>query len=85
MEGYADKFLKYCMPKDSSRINSLSIIFDSYKENSIKQMTQLERAGGEKGRNVYIRNMKQKLPQNVVIYLDWPNKAIPENNILVVC
>ena len=49
---YADKFLKYCMPKDSSRVNSLSIIFDSYKQNSIKQMTQLERAGGEIGRNV---------------------------------
>ena len=34
---YADEFLKYCMPKDSSRVNSLSIIFDSYKQNSIKQ------------------------------------------------
>ena len=33
---YADEFLKYCMPKDSSRVNSLSIIFDSYKQNSIK-------------------------------------------------
>ena len=56
---YADEFLKYCMPKDSSRVNSLSIIFDSYKQNSIKQMTQLERAGEEIGRNVYITNMTQ--------------------------
>ena len=30
-------------------------------------MTQLERAGGEIGRNVYITNMKQKIPQNA----DW--------------
>ena len=37
-----DKFLKYCMSKDSSKVSSLSIILDSYKQNSIKQMTQLE-------------------------------------------
>ena len=30
-------------------------------------MTQLERAKGEIGRNVYITNMKQKMPQNT----DW--------------
>ena len=64
---YADEFLKHYMPKDSSSVNSLSIIFDSYKQNSIKQMTQFERAGGEIGRNVYITNMKQKMPQNA----DW--------------
>lgn len=56
------------MPKDSGRVNSLSIIFDSYKENSIKQMMQLERAGGEIGRDVYITNMKQKTPQNAHSY-----------------
>ena len=27
---YADKFFKYCMPKDSSRVKILSMIFDSY-------------------------------------------------------
>ena len=42
---YADEFLKHCMPKDSSRVNSLSIIFDSYKQNSIKQMTHLKEQG----------------------------------------
>ena len=56
------------MPKDSGRVNSLSIIFDSYKENSIKQMMQLERASGEIGRDVYITNMKQKTPQNAHSY-----------------
>ena len=55
------------MPKDSSGVNSLSIIFDSYKQNSIKQMMQLERAGGEIGRTIYNTNMKLKLPENA----DW--------------
>ena len=31
---------------------------------SIKANNKLERAGGEIGRNVYIANMKQKMPQN---------------------
>ena len=64
---YADKFLKYCMAKDSSRVKIISMIFDFYKQNSIKQMMQLEKAGEEMGRNVYITNVKQKMPQNA----DW--------------
>ena len=64
---YPDKFLRYYMQKDLSRVNSLSIIFDSYKQNSIKKMMQLERAGGEIGRTVYNTNIKLKLPENA----DW--------------
>ena len=62
-------FLKYCMPKDSSRVNSISIILDSYKQNSIKQIRQLKRAWREIGRNVYITNMKQKKTQNADLYI----------------
>ena len=52
------------MPKGLSRVNSVSVRFDSYKQNSIKQVMQLERAGGEIGRNLYITNMKKKMVQN---------------------
>ena len=63
-EAYANNFLKFCMPK-VTKVKRLFIIFDSYRENSIKQMTQLGR--GKPGRNVYITNMKQKKPKNS----DW--------------
>ena len=60
-EAYANNFLKFCMP-NVTKVKRLFIIFDSYRENSIKQMTQL---GREKpGRNGYITNMKQKKPKN---------------------
>ena len=52
------------MPKGLSRVNSVSVRFDSYEQNSIKQVMQLERAGGEIGRNLYITNMKRKMVQN---------------------
>ena len=39
-------------------------------------MTQLERAGEEIGRNVYITNMKQKMPQNA----DWYSFLRNNNN-----
>ena len=38
------------MPKDSSRVKSLYLIFNFSKQNSRKQMTQLDR--GDQGRNV---------------------------------
>lgn len=40
-EDYANKFLEFCKPR--SKVKQLFIIFDSYRESSIKQMTQLKR------------------------------------------
>ena len=62
-EAYANNVLKFCMP-NVTKVKRLFIIFDSYRENSIKQMTQLGR--GKPGRNVYITNKKQKKPKNSI-------------------
>lgn len=35
---YANDFLKYCMPKDITKIRKLHIVLDSYRDSSIKQM-----------------------------------------------
>ena len=59
--------MKYCMPKNASGVGKLCIIFDSYRDSIIKQLTQMRR--GKSGRNVYITNMKQKIPKNK----DWHN------------
>ena len=57
--------MKYCMPKNASGVGKLCIIFDSYRDSTIKQFTQMRR--GKPGRNVYITNMKQKMSKNK----DW--------------
>ena len=59
--------MKYCMPKNASGVGILCIIFDSYRDSTIKQFTQMRR--GKPGRNVYITNMKQKMSKNK----DWNN------------
>ena len=43
------------------KIRRLSIIFDSYGESSIKQMTQ--RKSGSSQERVYLTNLKQTMPQ----------------------
>ena len=64
-EEFGSKFLKHCKPE--GKVNRLFIIFDSYNDSSIKQMTQLGR--GKPGRNVYITNLKQNMPKPS----DWPS------------
>ena len=64
---YAHSFLEYCMPKNTSKVGKLFIVFDSYRNSSIKQLTQLRR--GTPGRNIYITNIKQKMPKSG----DWNN------------
>ena len=59
-EHYANAVLSYCMPDDNINVRSLNIVFDSYENQSIKQMTQIKR--GKSSIRVYITNMKQKMP-----------------------
>ena len=48
---YAHSFLEYCMPKNTSKVGKLFIVFDSYRNSSIKQLTQLRR--GTPGETYY--------------------------------
>ena len=63
LEDHANKFLEFCKPKH--KVKQLLIIFDSYKEISIKQMTQLknERLSWD----VFITNLQKKMPND----FDW--------------
>ena len=58
-EAYAKKFFEFCNP--NCKISKLSIIFDSYRDSSIKQMTQLKRE--QPGRDVSITSLHQKMPR----------------------
>ena len=73
---FADVVLSYCIPKDKLSIRRLSIIFDSYDQSSIKQMTQMKR--GYSANRVFITSLKQKMPQG-----QWFEAFLcnPENKI----
>ena len=58
---FSDAVFSYCTPKENVKIRRISIIFDSYGESSIKQMTQSKRGSSQK--RVYITNLKQTMPQ----------------------
>ena len=58
---FSDAVFSYCTPKENVKIRRLSIIFDSYGESSIKQMTQRKRGSSQK--RVYLTNLKQTMPQ----------------------
>ena len=58
---FADAVLSYCTPRDKLNVRRLSIVFDSYGQHSIKQMTQMKR--GYSINRVFITSLKQKMPQ----------------------
>ena len=58
---YATAYFKFCLPSPSVRAISLGIIFDNYKNDSVKQLTQHRR--GNQGRRVFISSKEQTMPR----------------------
>ena len=67
MGQYAERLLKFCTPAMDYTPKSLTIVFDSYSQSTIKQLTQDRR--GTSGRRIYVTSTEQSMPKGS----EWTN------------